>query len=266
MNSTVWDQRIARAEELAGTFPFAAEVLRFYLTVARFQKALHEYISQACEKSPVRNSFHESLDLKILLPRFPGFLNVVAEVAPAQLADCARQLSGESDNRWEELLAAFWQRSQPEPLTHRQAFLAQAFLQPYAEFVAQRLPNHSPHSDTAACPVCDSEPVVGVLREEQLGAKRSFICSFCGHEWGFPRAICPGCGEDRNEALAVFTSEAFEHVRVEACDTCKCYVKTVDLTRNGLAVPVVDDLATLPLTLWAQEHGYVKLQPNLLAV
>jgi len=55
-------------------------------------------------------------------------------------------------------------------------------------------------------------------------------------------------------------------VRVEACDTCKCYIKSVDLTRSGLAVPVVDELAAIPLTLWAHEHGYNKLQPNLLAV
>src|SRR5437588_8683670 len=52
----------------------------------------------------------------------------------------------------------------------------------------------------------------------------------------------------------------------EGCDTCGHYIKTVDLTKNGLAVPVVDELATIPLNLWAQEHGYVKLQANLLGI
>jgi formate dehydrogenase maturation protein FdhE len=56
------------------------------------------------------------------------------------------------------------------------------------------------------------------------------------------------------------------HVRVEACETCHYYIKTVDLTKNGLAVPVVDELATIPLSLWAQEHQYVKLQANLLGL
>ena len=128
------------------------------------------------------------------------------------------------------------------------------------------LPETASTGNTATCPICDSEPVVGVLREAQLGAKRSFICSLCAHEWDFLRVICPGCGEDRAEALCSYTSEQFHHVRVDACDTCKTYVKTVDLTRNGLAVPVVDELATLPLTLWAQDRGYTKLQPNLMAV
>ena len=61
-------------------------------------------------------------------------------------------------------------------------------------------------------------------------------------------------------------SHQFQHVRVEACDTCRHYIKTVDLTKKGHAVPVVDELATMPLNLWAQEHGYVKLKTNLLGI
>jgi FdhE protein len=54
------------------------------------------------------------------------------------------------------------------------------------------------------------------------------------------------------------------HVRVEACDTCKSYLRTIDLTKDGHAVPLVDDLAAISLTLWADERGYRRLQPNLL--
>jgi FdhE protein len=55
-------------------------------------------------------------------------------------------------------------------------------------------------------------------------------------------------------------------VRVEACESCRCYLKSVDLTVNGLAVPVVDELATVALNLWAEESGYVKLETNLLGL
>jgi FdhE protein len=78
--------------------------------------------------------------------------------------------------------------------------------------------------------------------------------------------VCPACGEQIVEKLAVYTAEQFPHVRVEACDTCRYYVKTVDLTKNGHALPVVDELATIPLNLWAQEHAYVKLRSNLLGI
>ena len=57
MNRPTWDQRIARAGELAEIFPFAAEVLGFYASVARFQKALYGYIQQARGKSPLPGSF-----------------------------------------------------------------------------------------------------------------------------------------------------------------------------------------------------------------
>jgi len=68
------------------------------------------------------------------------------------------------------------------------------------------------------------------------------------------------------EKLAVYTTSQFPHVGVEACDTCRRYIKTVDLTKNGHAAPVVDELGTVPLNLWAEEHQYTKLQPNLLGI
>ena len=105
-----------------------------------------------------------------------------------------------------------------------------------------------------------------MLREDGHGARRSLLCSFCFTEWGYRRTVCPACGEERVDSLPVYTASQFEHVRVEACDTCKTYIKTVDLTKNGLAVPEVDELATVTLSLWAEEKGYKKLHPNLLGI
>jgi FdhE protein len=266
MNRPSWDQRITRAEELKEVYPFASEVLCFYVAISRFQKGLYGYVRQARDKAPPPHSFRAALDLAILLPRFPGFLNTVEESAPPALAAFAEEFSGEGKDRWEELLCSFWLGSRLSHRSPSNTFLARGFLQPYAEFLSERLPEPLLSGPRASCPVCESEPVVGVLRQEQLGGRRSLICSLCAYEWNFPRTLCPGCGEDRNDALAVFASELFEHVRVEACDTCKWYIKTVDLTTNGLAVPAVDELAAVPLTLWAQENGYSKMQTNLLAV
>ena len=53
---------------------------------------------------------------------------------------------------------------------------------------------------------------------------------------------------------------------MEACNICKAYIQTVDLTKNGLAVPEVDELAALPLTLWADENGYQKTTRNVLGL
>ncbi len=110
------------------------------------------------------------------------------------------------------------------------------------------------------------KPQVGVLRQEGDGAKRFLICSLCSTEWAYGRIVCPACGEETVDKLAIYTANQFNHVRVEGCDTCGHYIKTIDLTKNGLAVPVVDELATIPLNIWAHEHGYVKMQTNFLGI
>ena len=48
--------------------------------------------------------------------------------------------------------------------------------------------------------------------------------------------------------------------------TCKAYTMTVDLTKDGLAVPEVDELAAMPLTLWANEKGYHKVSRGVLCL
>jgi formate dehydrogenase maturation protein FdhE len=40
-------------------------------------------------------------------------------------------------------------------------------------------------------------------------------------------------------------------------------LQLVDLSRDPAAIPDVDELAGLPLDLWAQERGYRKIHPNL---
>ena len=64
--------------------------------------------------------------------------------------------------------------------------------------------------------------------------------------------------------MAYYSAPEIAHVRLDVCDTCHTYLKSIDLTKTGLPVVVVDELATIPLDLWAREHGYEKLQINLL--
>jgi hypothetical protein len=54
--------------------------------------------------------------------------------------------------------------------------------------------------------------------------------------------------------------------RVEACDSCKHYIKGVDLIRLGFAAPLVDEIDAALLDLWAREHGYKKIELNLVGV
>jgi FdhE protein len=271
MKRSKWDQRIQRAEELAAALPFAAEVLRFYMHLADSQKTLYlslEAINGNGSAKSISRLFDKDLNLEFLLPKLPEFLSRLEAVSPGPIAQAARRLQTQTPSGRGELLSSYWRNASDFQIigNDSDSLLAQAFLQPYAEFFA----NHAEcvnHDETiAVCPFCGAKPVVGVLRPEGDGAKRSLICSFCLTEWKYGRIRCVACGEEAVEKLAVYTADQFPHVRVEVCDACRHYIKTVDLTKNGLAVPIVDELATVPLNLWAQEHHYQKLQPNLLGI
>jgi FdhE protein len=246
-----FDERAARAAELAGSCPAARNVLDFYRRVALFQKPVFEDVSARGET-----------DVRVLLRHFPALMELVRHTAPEPLVHFAsREL--ESAAEQEELLVTCWERDPPESDEAR--FFGRALLQPYGEYLATRA-SISFQSDAPTCPFCNARPVVGVLRGEGDGAKRALLCSICATEWPFRRVLCPSCGSEDKDQLPVFTASDFLHVRVEACDRCKTYIKSVNLTRDGRAVPVVDELATVALNLWADEHGYTKLESNLLGL
>ena len=268
-----YNTRVARAQTLASRFAFAKEVLDFYGWLAAFQKQFSEQLPKLWGRHPVvpaDGNLRAQLNIPILIQPFEQFLEVIESHGPGPLAAQARECSQESETAWAELLENFWQRGLQEAVAGDAAgadplneFLARGFLQPYAEFiVAAMLPPVLPMT-VCRCPRCNSLPLLGVLRPEGDGGKRFLQCSFCSQEWEFRRIFCAHCGEVTEQKLPVYVAERFRHIRVECCDTCKYFLRTIDLTTDGNAIPLVDDLAAIPLSLWADENGYKRIQANL---
>ena len=249
------DDRIARAGELAQKHPSASELLRFYRELALFQKPIHEELRSTGQT-----------DLHALLRYFPALLALVQRAGPEPLAKFGEEHLASPEAQWELLLSS-WEGQAGSDLEGEEAvrFYARVLLQPYAEHLAER-GQIDLQQTTSTCPFCGGRPVAGVLRGEGDGAKRWLLCSQCSTEWPYLRVCCPNCGERDKDKLPVYTASDFDHVRVEACDQCQTYIKSVDLTRDGHAVPAVDELATIALNLWAEEHGYAKLESNLLGL
>jgi len=280
-----WDRRIRRADELASTYPFSAEGLRYYSRIATFQKNLYTEIQKALASTPKISAdrpLRDELDLFLLLPHFSGVLNVIQQIAPSALAEAAAGLARKGPAGWQHAIEDFWhgdlelnaaaQGADPingsngDDPSYPDRSLAWMFLQPYAEYLADHRETASLDGTPSTCPFCGGKPVAGVLRSEGDGGKKSLICVLCAYEWAFRRIYCPACGEEREPQMAFYSAPEIAHVRVDVCDTCHTYLKTIDLTKTGLAVPVVDEIATTPLDLWAREHGYTKLQINLLGI
>jgi FdhE protein len=271
-----WDERIDRARALAAVRPAAAEALTFYAALAEYQKALVRG-GRPPGAEPLRPMI-DAVDLGAVLDAIPDFLAWLARLAPARLAESARGLRTFERDQWRRFIHSYLAdegRDRGEA-DHTLRFVMEAVLQPFVEQAAlaesagpaaqRRHPAQTEARGPIRCPFCNALPVVGVLREEGHGAKRTLVCSLCLSERPYLRVVCPSCGEQQFDALPVYTANQFEYVRIEACDRCRSYLKTIDLTKDGLAIPLVDDIASVSLDLWARDRGYVKLRANLLGL
>jgi FdhE protein len=271
MKDGKWDARIRRAGRLAAAHPFAAEGLHFYEHVTEFQKTFYAELESACGTSIATRppgSLRAEFDFFVLSPRFPAFLSLIEKFAPGPLAQSAAEIRRREPSLWQEILAEYWQAVPESPAgqSPAEALISWIFLQPYAEYLADHTRREPVHATPPTCPLCGSHPQAGVLRPEGDGGKRFLLCALCSTEWEYRRIVCPSCGEEDEKNQAVYIAQEFGHVRVEACDTCRFYLKAVDLTKDGHAIPVVDELAAIPLDLWASERGYTKIHTNLIGV
>jgi FdhE protein len=258
-----WDKQIQRADHLAAKSNASRELLAFYAHLLQAQKEIYEFLRSRKGWLP---SGELEQDLAIVLEALPAFLKVVESHGPETLTAEARDLSETNAQVISEMLMTHWLN--PSDIQ----FFAKAFLQPYARWLAESgaVPlGRDLTGGERSCPFCGGNPQVSFLESKEANAEsgnRDLICATCLSSWEFRRVVCANCGEERPAKLGYFHSPQFDHVRIEACDTCKHYIKGVDLTRLGLAAPLVDEIDAAPLDLWARAHGYTKIELNLVGV
>jgi formate dehydrogenase maturation protein FdhE len=229
-----WDQRARRARFLADGFAAAREILTFYAGLADWQGSV----------APQLSAFNKVAAV------IPSLLDLTVRSAPALLAEAARDFALSDSDR---LLRDYWNARIQHSTTD---FFMRAALQPYAAGLPEGLD----------CPWCAQPPQAGSLRSQGDGQAFELTCPLCLRRRPFPRRRCPGCDASSETTIANFTAPDFPHIRLLACDHCKGYLLIVDLDRDVAAIPEVDELAALPLDLWAVDNGYHKLQANLAGV
>ena len=255
-----WERRVRRASALAERYPYAGQVLNLYRDVLAFQHDIYTQICSAAPPTPAGGSLREQLDTRVSAQAWPELISVIETRGTAQLAREAKELRCQTPPQLEHIMTEYLAAGAGADYS----FFARVLLQPYAEWMAAAYPLPAAGSAGGACPVCGSRPQAAVLRPEGDGAKRFLLCSLCLTEWDFRRVLCPVCGEADHQKLPRYSAEDTVAVRVEACDTCHNYLKSVDLTVDGLAVPLVDEVATVALDVWAAEHDHRKAVPNLM--
>lgn len=139
------------------------------------------------------------------------------------------------------------------------SFLAQALIVPFLRTCARSLRNkiNLDKAVTNRCPVCSGVPLMAKLRKED--GRRILECSLCGTQWHFQRLKCPFCGNEDTKTLGFFFVEEETSYRVDKCEKCKGYIKTVDERKKPegeLKSLLVEDVSTLFLDILAEREGY----------
>jgi Protein involved in formate dehydrogenase formation len=205
--------------------------------------------------------------------------NVLPAVVEATLAAGPPALRQAVRDRPDPPLAGWLEGAPLEPVDR---YLARASLAPVLEALGDRAGDACvPGAGGELCPRCGGPPQLSYVAESGetlVSGPRSLLCARCGASWTCSRSVCPGCGEDREARLSVHSEHwhgpvsgrrkadgepVFGHLRVAGCSTCSRYLIEVDMARDPRAVPEVDELAALPLDLYATDQGLTKVTPNL---
>ncbi len=132
-------------------------------------------------------------------------------------------------------------------------FVASPFLELCAEFFTKKLSSFD--WNQPFCPICGNKP--SMARVNDQANTRFLWCRFCDTNWQFQDMVCPFCDcHDLRTIKIIFPSDR-KPFRIDACDSCKNYVKTVDeLIADKKFNITVSYVETLYLDFLAKHCGY----------
>ncbi len=137
------------------------------------------------------------------------------------------------------------------------AFLLHTVLSPFFEKQAAlyREWANAAAWQSGICPMCGSEPSMARLAYDD--GQRLLACFLCHTEWAFNRLRCPFCESTGQPLLRHFIVDNDREHRVDCCDKCHRYLKTVDERVSGRpAMLAVEEVITAHLDILARERGY----------
>ena len=255
--TTRYEHRRERARELGARFDFAQQPLALYLAIVDAQE-------RAFERARTDRPSRDDLSSYVVHTALPGVMEAAVAAGTETLREATLLRFHEAD--LEGLIEAWLDGDET---SGADTFLARASTQPVLEALpdlAATLRNSE--TDDRHCPRCGGLPQVAVFAETAealLTSPRKLVCSRCADEWVMSRMTCASCGETSGAKMPILSDvDLFPHLRIDACEMCRRYLITVDQRKDSRAVPVVDELAALPLDLVAAERGYTKIARNLM--
>lgn len=277
-----FDLALKRINRLKRERPEAEEVLNLYQNILEFQRSSFERTgikyedlpaSLAVEK-PLIQILEKNLSGEVVSKLFLDFFEFISLFGTPKMKESAKgatEMEFFSEENAKRTLKNFVEKEEvvpgipPEFLRLSVLSVAPVLFSPLSKFLEKQLPEDF---ESVKCPYCGFRAQVGYLSKSHEG-KRFLVCPVCYGEWPIKRDRCAYCGKEDLEAHYYYLSDSKEdnHLRVEICEECNRYVKTIDervLDEKGEpCVPLVEDVASPYLDIKLLEEGYEKVNKNL---
>jgi FdhE protein len=257
MSTPSCDERRARALRLADAYPAVAEPLRFAAGLFRAQGRIARVLADGQRERPLTGRLDRDGDRLLALAE--GLFAFAESEGTPDLAEIARARRADEPETARSRLLLYWAGERETA----DDFLSRALLRPYVEtLVGAGIAPDRPRRE-GQCPTCGGRPITAAREGDPAspGVHRGLVCGLCGATWLFSRTRCPSCLEEEPARLPRVRAELFPAVRLDACDSCRLYVKSIDLDLDRCAIPEVDDLVSLPMDQWAIREGYRRIDP-----
>ena len=239
------------------------------IDLIQLKKEWKELLSN--EGFPLLDKKDFSLDIKASVTLFQALCRIAKDANP-YMAEEARKIEEAINTKKLDVKELLKERTKEQKLEQTAnelgldknvfLFLIQCSMRPSIERGVEQLLSEI---DTKTwlkgyCPICGSLPQLSLLKEET--GKKYLLCSYCGYPWQIDRLTCPFCNNKEQDSLHYFYAEEEEAYRIDLCDKCHQYIKTIDLRKIEESDPVLEDLATPHLDILASKKGYKRPFPN----
>src|SRR5438270_4810750 len=278
-----WPLRRERAIELASRYPHAGEMLRLYQALIPVQERAYLEALSNNFPPPVGEGRLGAVAALAAERVAPSIVDVTVSAGPPRLRDGVISVFSTANlvemvQRWLEFSSpsgrqggglnpfeTYLARASASPLLEASSSSPLKSLSPHKSHTSQESPSPSGggsgwgQDGGSSCPICGGSPQLSyfaVSGEALVTGPRYLVCSRCANNWIFSRMTCASCGESTGTKLPIYQEqERSPHVRVDGCQTRKKYLLTFDLRRETRHVPIVDEIAALPLDLFARDQG-----------
>lgn len=272
-------KKIRLIRQLKERMPQYKDMLNFFEPIIKERETYKSELISALHLHIINNPVYYDLKLQEGLPLlvkndikfdnalmtayFTALLSIIKTKPDHSIEGIEALINQKEKLNFETLSNEYLHHKSPWPRNTLLEFLINQTINPVLEIYAARLKHHIKFDawDQGFCPVCGEPPAIAALQDDT--GKRILICPACRSEWSFQRTQCPFCKNQDQQKLSYLFVENDDKYRIELCDKCRQYLKTIDLRKINTDIDYeIENIVTLHLDIIARDKGYTNSHPD----